>query len=153
MPAHAQTTAPPQKEERQIPATPGADYSGMYSFLRDGEFVQLTVEDNGRVIGFVSRYADPEGENGFIEHFFDSGKLAGNQLAFTTATVHGMSFGFHGTVERGEGQSRGDEAYYVLKGSLVEKTTDEAGKISSRSSQVVLKSFPQDLAPPPAGKK
>jgi len=30
---------------------------GMYSFLRDGEFVQVSVEDHGQVIGFVSRYA------------------------------------------------------------------------------------------------
>src|SRR5260370_11599550 len=44
----------------QSPATSGADYSGMYSFLRDGEFVQITVEDQGRVTGFVSRYGDSE---------------------------------------------------------------------------------------------
>src|SRR5271167_990898 len=84
--------------DRPSPAAPGADYSGMYSFLRDGEFVQLTVEDQGHVIGFVSRYADPEAEGGFLDHFFKSAKLDGSQLAFTTETVHGVSFEFHGTV-------------------------------------------------------
>lgn len=138
---------------RPNPATPGADYSGMYSFLRAGEFVQLTVEDQGRVIGFVSRYADPEGEGGFLDHFFKSGKLEGNQLTFTTETVHDVSFEFRGTVERGEGKSRADEAYYVLTGTLVENDTDAAKKTSSRSSDVALKSFPLDLAPPQAEKK
>ena len=140
---------------QQSPPVPGADYSGMYSFLRDGEFVQVTVEQQGHVIGFVSCYADSdsEGTGGFLDHFFKSGKLDGNQLSFTTETVHGVSFEFRGTIERGEGKSRGDEAYYVLKGTLVESTTDEAKKTSSRSIQVVLKSFPQDLAPPQAEKK
>jgi hypothetical protein len=138
---------------RQSPAAPGADYSGMYSFFRDGEFVQLTVEGQGHVIGFVSSYADPEGEGGFVDHFFKSGKVDGNQLAFATETVHGVSFEFRGTVERGEGKSRGDEAYYVLTGTLVENDTDAAKKTSSRSSDVALKSFPQDLTPPQAEKK
>jgi hypothetical protein len=136
------------------PATRDADYSGMYSFLREGEFVQLTIEDQGGVTGFVSRYGDSEGDRGaFLDHFFKSGKLDGNELTFTTETVKGVSFEFRGTIERGEGKSRGDEAYYVLKGTLVEKTTDEAKKTSSRSLEVVLKSFPQDLAPAPAEKK
>jgi len=41
----------------------------MYGFLNDGEFVQLTVEDQGHVIGFISRYADSSHEGGFLEHF------------------------------------------------------------------------------------
>jgi len=136
------------------PSTPGADYSGMYSFLRDGEFVQVTVEDQGRVTGFVSRYGDSESDRGvFLDHFFKSGKLDGSQLAFTTETVHGASFEFRGTVDRGEGKSRADEAYYVLKGTLVENTIDEAKKTSSRSREVALKSFPQDMAPPREQKK
>src|SRR5208282_4930175 len=154
MSASVQANPDQQHKDRQSPATPGADYSGMYSFLREGEFVQVTVEDQGRVTGFVSRYGDSEGERGaFLDHFFKSGKLDGNELTFTTETVQGVSFEFRGTVERGEGKSRGDEAYYVLKGTLVENTTDEAKKNSSRLLEVVLKSFPQDLAHPPAEKK
>src|SRR5437870_5503673 len=40
------------------PAKTAPDYSGMYTFLREGEFVQVTVEEAGRVTGFVSRYGD-----------------------------------------------------------------------------------------------
>ena len=139
--------------DRQSPSSPGADYSGIYGFLRDGEFVQITVEDQGRVIGFVSRYASPEGEGGFLEHFFKSGTLAGNRLAFLTETVHGVSYEFRGTVERGEGKGRGDEAYYVLKGTLAENITGDTKETSSHSRQIVFRSFPQDLAPAPAEKK
>jgi hypothetical protein len=146
----------PNKERQNPTPSPaaGADYSGMYSFLREGEFVQITVEDQGHVTGFVSRYGDSEGDRGaFLDHFFKSGKLDGNGLAFTTETVQGVSFEFRGTVERGDGKSRGDDAYYVLKGTLVENTIDEAKKSSSRSLDVVLKSFPQDLAPAQTEKK
>ncbi len=132
----------------QSPAKHATDYSGMYSFLRDGEFVQLTVEDQGHVIGFVSRYASAEADDGFVEHYLKSGKLDGNRLEFMSETVRGVSFEFRGTVERGEGKTRSDEAYYVLHGTLVENTTDEARKTSSHSREVVLKSFPQDLTPP-----
>jgi hypothetical protein len=142
------------KPDRQSPAAPGADYSGMYSFLRDGEFVQVTVEGQGRVTGFVSRYGDSENDRGvFLDHFFKSGKLDGNQLAFTTETVHGVSFEFRGTVERGAGKTLDDEAYYVLKGTLVENTSDAAKKTSSRSREVALKRFPQDVVPPHPEKK
>jgi hypothetical protein len=150
--AGAQAT-PDQPNKDRRPTTAGADYSGMYTFLQDGEFVQITVEDQGHVIGFVSRYADPEGTGGFLDHFFKAAKLDGNQLEFTTETVQGVSFEFRGTIERGEGKSRSDEAFYVLKGTLVENTTDEAKKTSSRSSQVVLKSFPQDMTSPQGGKR
>lgn len=135
-------------------ASPSADYSGMYSFLREGEFVQVTVEDKGRVTGFVSRYGASESDRGdFLDHFFKSGKLDDNQLTFTTEIVHGVSFEFKGTIERGEGKNPGDEAYYVLKGTLVENTMDESKKTSSRPRAVALKSFPQDMAPAPAEKK
>jgi len=156
--AGAQANPNLQNENREnktpSPAKPGADYSGMYSFLRDGEFVQVTVEDQGRVTGFVSRYGDSENDRGvFLDHFFKSGKPDGNQLAITSETMHCVSIECPGTGDRGERKSRCDEAYYVLKGTLVENTTDEAKKTSSRSREVALKSFPQDLAPPQDQKK
>ena len=147
--AGGQTNSKPQNA-----ASPGADYSGMYSFLTEGDFVQVTIEGHGIVTGFISRYGDSEGDRGvFLDQFFESGKLEGNQLTFATKTVHGVSFEFRGTVERGEGKSRGDEAYYVLKGDLVENTTDDAKKTSSHSRVVSLKSFPQQVGLDPPDKK
>ena len=121
----------------------GAEYSGMYSFLKEGEFVQVTVEDAGRVTGFVSRYGDLESDKGaFLDQFFKSGKLDGTALTFITDVVHGTAYEFKGTVARGEGKKPGDEAYYVLKGVLTERLTDVNQKTSSKSREVTFKAFP-----------
>ena len=146
----AQKAPAPQEPTK----TSGQAYSGMYSFLKDGEFVQVTVEDDGRVTGFISRYGNGESDKGaFLDQFFKSGKLEGNNLTFTTAIVHGMAFDFKGSVERGQGKAPGDEAYYVLKGTLTENETDVNKKVTSRSRDVIFKSFPQDAAPTSTDRK
>jgi len=123
---------------------PGKRYSGMYSFLKDGEFVQITVEDDGRVTGFISRYGDGESDKGaFLDQYFRSGKLDGSKLTFSTETVHAVWFDFKGTVERGEGKNPGDEAYYMLKGTLTDNTSDARKKVTANSQDVVLKMFPK----------
>lgn len=125
----------------------------MYSFLRDGEFVQITVEDGDHVTGFVSRFGDLESDkDAFLDHFFKDGKLDGSKLTFTTETVHGVWFEFTGTVNRGTGKQPGDEAYYVINGTLIEHLTDADKKVTSRSREVALKSFPQDMTPSPPKK-
>jgi hypothetical protein len=142
----AQSTAPSPS-----PAKPAEDYSGMYSFLQDGEFVQLNIEDASRVTGFISRYGDLESDHGeFLDHFFKPATLEGTKLNFTTQMVHGVWFEFKGSIERGPGKSPGDEAYYLLKGALTQYTTDANRKTSSKLREVAFKSFPQDLdsAPP-----
>src|SRR5437899_10498632 len=86
----------------QTPPKLADDYSGMYSFLQDGEFVQVTVEDQGRVTGFVSRYGDlGSGGGAFLDHFFKQGTLDSNKLTSTPETVPGVGHDFNGTVERG----------------------------------------------------
>ena len=119
----------------------------MYTFQKDGEFVQLTVEDAGIVTGFVSRYGEGESDKGeFLDQFFKVGKLDGNKLTFTTDTVHGVRFDFKGRVERGEGKNPGDEAYYLLKGTLTQSSGDANKKVTSKARDVVLKAFPQDAS-------
>jgi len=147
----AQSSRPASPSTQQPVSAPkdakaGQQYSGMYAFLREGEFVQVTIENEGRVTGFVSRYGDGESDKGaFLDLFFTSGKLEGSKLSFTTETVHAVSFEFKGMVERGEGKNPGDEAYYVLKGTLTENSGDTSKKISSRSQEVTFKMFPQDM--------
>jgi hypothetical protein len=127
------------------PAKPAEDYSGMYSFLQEGEFVQITVEDEGRVTGFVSRYGDSEGDRGaFLDQFFKQGKLDGTKLAFTTDTVHGVWYDFKGTIERGEGKTPNDEAYYIAKGTLTEYRTDASKSVTAKAHEVQFKSFPRE---------
>ena len=129
---------------------PAENYSGMYSFLQDGEFVQLNVEDANQVTGFISRYGDLESDHGqFLDHFFKPSMLDGRKLSFTTETVHGVWYEFKGNIERGPGKNPGDEAYYLLKGTLTQYSTDSNKKPSSKSREVSFKSFPQDLDTPP----
>ena len=108
----------------------------MYSFLRDGEFLQLTVEEKGKVTGFISRFGDSESDKGvFMNQFFKSGKLEeGGKLSFTTENVHGVWFEFAGNVVRGSGTKPDDEAYYVLRGSLTRFDTDADKKTDGDNS-------------------
>jgi hypothetical protein len=139
--AQAQDKSPDSKPADR----PGAEYSGMYSFLKEGEFVQVSVEDGGRVTGFVSRYGDLDSDKGvFLDQFFKTGKLDGTALTFTTDIVHGMAYEFKGTISRGEGKKPGDEAYYQIKGTLTERITDANQKTSSRTHEVTFKAFPTE---------
>lgn len=132
-------------QNRPVPTQPAEDYSGMYSFQREGEFVQLTVEDEGHVTGFVSRFGDTDSDRGaFLDQFFKQGKLDGIKLSFTTDTVHGVWYDFNGTIERGEGKTLANEGYYVMKGTLAEYRTDADKKVTSKSLEVQLKSFPRE---------
>jgi opacity protein-like surface antigen len=127
------------------------DISGMYTFLQDGEFVQITQEQDGGITGFVSRYGDLDSDKGaFLDQFFKQASRKGNQLEFTTASVHGVWYEFRGTVERGPGKTPQDEAYRVIKGKLTQHAEDASHKLSAKSREVTFKSFPADTnaAPP-----
>ena len=121
------------------------DVSGMYAFLREGEFVQVTLED-GRISGFVSRYGDSDSDKGaFLDQFFSKAALVGNKLTFTTKPVHDLWYEFKGTIERGSAKSVTDEGYWVLRGKLTQFTTDTNKKVTSKTRDVELKSFPKDV--------
>ena len=48
----------------------GNDISGMYTFLREGEFLQLTL-DEGRLSGYLSRFGDSDSDKGqIVDQFF-----------------------------------------------------------------------------------
>lgn len=150
----AQSPPPSSDPKASKPTTDGKDYAGMYTFLKEGEFVQITVEDDGSVSGFISRFAEGESDRGeLLDQFFKSGKLDGNKLSFTTELVHGVAFDFKGVVERGDGKTPGDDAYFVLKGTLTENVTDVNKKVTAHMRDVVLKMFPQDAGPASAPRK
>jgi len=143
-----------QQEAKPAPKdSPEAkQYSGMYTFLKEGEYVQITVEDAGQVTGFISRYDDGGQQSGFVDQFFKTGKLDSGKMSFTTKPSNGLWFEFNGMVQRGEGQTPGDEAYYVLKGTLTENKTAADKKLTSRAQDVTFKMFPQESESAPAAK-
>jgi hypothetical protein len=129
------------------------DISGMYTFLQEGEFVQVNVEDSTHVTGFISRYGDSDSDKGaFIDQMFTGGELNGNRLHFKTRVIHGVSYEFSGTVERGDGKTPDDEGYRVLRGKLTEITEDASKKTSATSREVTFRSFPQDATAEPKPK-
>ena len=125
-----------------------SDISGMYTFLREGEFVQITVEE-GRMSGYISRFGDTESDRGeFIDQFFDKTSLQGDHLSFNTKTIHGVWFEFSGTVAIVPGRKPGEEGYRVIKGTLIQHATDAKGGEKTMQRQVDFKSFPADLSHP-----
>jgi hypothetical protein len=134
----APQTAPPATD----------DYSGMYTFLREGEFIQVTVEE-GKVTGFISRFGDSDADkNEFLDQFFESGQLESGHLTFTTKNVHGSWFTFDGTLGRGAGKKPEEEGYYVIRGTLIRFRSDADKKNTSQDSRrVEFKSFPRDVTP------
>ncbi len=99
-------------------ATPGTDYSGMYSFLRDGEFVQVTVEDRGRVTGFVSRYGDSESDRGvFSGPFFQVGETRGQSIYLYHRDGAWCMVRISGDGRAGRGQEPGRRSVLRVEGN------------------------------------
>ena len=135
----------------QKTAAPAEDYSGMYSFLQEGEFVQISVEEGNRLTGFISRYSDSE-KAIFVDHLFDKAELHDRDLRFSTRKVHGVWFEFKGTVSRGPGKTRNEDAYYVIKGTLKQYNSDAKQVVTAKEREVEFRSFPQDIEDQPEDK-
>ena len=120
------------------------DISGMYTFLHQGEFVQVTIEPGNIVSGFVSRYGDSESDKGTVlDQFFESASYDGQNLTFATEIVHGASFQFSGKVSRGSVSSLTKQGYWVLKGMLTRMQKEADGKTNSKSRETEFKSYPR----------
>lgn len=129
--------APPQADDKDI--------SGTYSFVRDGETLQLNVRE-GRVDGWVTRFGDSDSDKGQrIDQFFEKAALQGDQLSFTTKVIHGVWFDFQGTVARGPAKGRSEEGYFVIRGTLKQYATDPNQKVSARERQVEFRLFPEEV--------
>lgn len=127
---------------------PATDPSGMYSFLREGEYVQITLED-GQLSGFVSRFGDSDSDRGqFIDQFFDKAALKADHLTFTTKTVHGVWYEFAGDISKQPGKQPGQESYRIIKGTLKQHVTDAQGNDKATQRTVEFKEFPENMGRP-----
>jgi hypothetical protein len=140
---------PDQADSAKSPApspAQGEDISGMYTFLKDGEFLQINVDREG-VSGYVSRWGDLESDRGaFLDQFFSRATVQGHEVTFTTKQIHGVWFEFKGRFDRGQAKNKSEDGYYVLRGTLTEFLTDSEKKTTSRSREVQfqLLAQPQD---------
>jgi hypothetical protein len=123
--------------------------SGMYSFLREGEFVEIDFEEGNRLTGFISRFGDLDSDRGaFLDHTFAKGEYAGEKLSFTTKPVHGVWFEFKGKVSTDNTKQPGAEGYALIRGTLIQYSEDNNKKTSAKSTEVTFKSFPHDMTTP-----
>jgi hypothetical protein len=123
--------------------------SGMYSFLREGEFIEVDFEEGNRLTGFISRFGDLDSDRGaFLDHSFSKGEYTGEKLSFTTTAVHGVWFEFKGKVSADKTKQPGTEGYAVIHGTLTQYTEDSNKKTSAKSTEVTFKSFPHDMTAP-----
>jgi hypothetical protein len=124
-------------------APPAEDISGMYSFLREGEFVQINLEQNV-VSGYISRRGDLDSDRGaFLDQFFSKASVHGHDVQFVTRPLHGVSYEFKGRFERGPSKTKADDGYYVLRGTLKEIVNDGSRNTTSRTREVAFKSLGQ----------
>ncbi len=124
------------------------DISGMYSFLGEGEFVQINLEPDG-VSGYISRRGDLDSDRGvFLDQFFSKASVDGHDVSFTTKPLHGVWYEFQGRFDRGQAKTKADDGFYVIKGTLKQYVTDANKNTSSRSRTVEFKL----LAQPPEKK-
>ena len=112
-----------------------ADASGEYS-LGSGGMVDVELQPD-RLSGFITRLGDRESDEGTpLTFFFATGRLSGQQLAFTTRQVHGVWFSFEGTIVRGPARTRDQQGYYLLEGTLV------MHDVASQTEQARMVSLP-----------
>ena len=134
------------------------DISGMYSFVKEGEFLQITLDRNS-VTGYISRMGESDSDNGvFLDQFFLKADVQGHDVSFTTRPLHSVWYEFNGKFSRGPGKTKGDDGYYILRGTLKELTSNNADKtVSSRLREVEFKLLAQpedpDEAKPAKNKK
>ena len=142
-----------------LTSDPSSELSGMYSFEREGEFVQISVEQRTAksdktkplaVTGFISRYGDSDSDRGaFLDYFITKGSLDGGKISFVTKPVHGISYEFMGTVARGKTETRDKDGYYELRGTLTQNIVEQDKVTSAKSREITMKLFP-DLDREPA---
>jgi hypothetical protein len=124
------------------------DISGMYSFIREGEFLQITLDPKS-VTGYISRLGESDSDSGvFLDQFFTKADVQGHDVSFTTRPLHSVWYEFKGRFSRGPGKTKGDDGYYILRGTLKELTMNNADKtVSSRSREVEFKLLAQPEDP------
>jgi len=128
------------------PAATPQDISGMYTFLHEGEFVQLTL--NGSVLsGFISRFAN-EKQDSFVDQFFSKANWNNGELTFETRKAAGIWYEFKGTAKQMASKTSQQEGFIVLSGTLTKHAPGADGKDVAEAQQVEFHSFAADEAPP-----
>jgi hypothetical protein len=137
------TTPQPKPDQKDAPSHPAEDISAMYNFLNEGEFLQINVEGDA-VSGYISRMGSLESDRGdFFDQFFEKASIQGHEVVFVTKVLHGIWYEFKGRFDRASGKNKGDDGFYILRGTLTEYTLGPDKTPTSRARQVEFRSMGQ----------
>jgi hypothetical protein len=125
-----------QMEERPID-----DITAKYHFLSADDTLAI-LDEEGKLKGYIE-VAQPEEESDDVLTFnLVDGTRKKSHVEFRTNTIHGKSYRFSGTVERGAGHKEGDPDYLRLEGDLqVVTSRGDSGQEAIRLVRVLWKSF------------
>lgn len=112
--------------------------SGEYLLGQPGEVIEIILEPQGRLTGYISVFGNRDSDRGTpLTFLFHHTSVAGEQFSFETATVHGVWYSFSGSIRKGEVQSRAEEGFYRLTGTMEEHDT-AAGTVQKRNVDLKL---------------
>jgi hypothetical protein len=137
---HRGDPVPSPQTQAEIHGTPVLpdDASGEYGFGEPGEVIQIILEPQGRLTGYISKFGDHDSDRGApLTLIFRHTSVSGEQIQFETGTIHGVWFAFHGSILRGVAKSRSEEGYFHLVGTLEEHDV-AAGTLQKRNVDLKL---------------
>lgn len=134
-------------DSAQEPSTLPDDVWGSYEFDHSNDSIELDLERN-KLTGYITQLGDAETDsNTPLTFFFDQSTIDGGEISFQTRVVHGVWYSFRGTIVRGDGKTRADEGYYVLRGVLAvhhpQSERDKSADEMIEKRLVRFKSMPQ----------
>jgi hypothetical protein len=114
------------------------DASGEYILGQPGEVIQIILEQQGHLTGYISIFGDHDSDRGTpLTFLFQHTAVSGEQVRFETGIVHGVWYGFRGMIVRGAAKSHAEEGYYHLTGSMEEHDV-VAGTVQRRNVDLKL---------------
>jgi hypothetical protein len=127
-----------QAQDEQLPVD---DITAKYHFLSPEDTLAI-LDEEGRLKGYIE-VAQPEDESDdILSYDILEGSRKKNHVEFRTNRIHGKSFRFSGSVERGKGHEEKDPDYLHLTGSLDIVTVNaDTGKEAVRTVRVFFKSI------------
>lgn len=125
-------------QDEQLPVD---DITAKYHFLSPEDTLAILDEEGG-LKGYIE-VAQPEDESDdFLSYDILEGSCKKNHVEFHTNRIHGKSFRFSGTVDRGKGHEEKDPDYLHLTGSLEIVTVNgDTGKEAVQTVRVFFKSI------------
>jgi hypothetical protein len=134
-------------DSAQEPSSLPDDVWGSYQFDHSNDSIELDLDRN-KLSGYITQLGDAETDsNTAVTFFFDQSEIDGGAIRFQTRVVHGVWYSFRGTIVRGEGKTRADGGYYVLRGVLAmhhpESGRDKSADEIIERRQVHFKSMPR----------